>query len=158
SGKIVARFTPASPVHRIAASADGRRVAVAARPVNLSVDNANDPVAHVLDVDARGALREAFALDGDRSDVVGIAFSRDGRQIATETFLGSVRIFDGATGKLRLAPEGPLGWVQFPVFSADGKTLATSCWDGYAHVWDTASGTERQRVALLEDRAGWPGK
>ena len=82
--------------------------------------------------------------------VTGLAFSPDGRQLATAEEAGeneSARVFDVATGKV----VHVLGGHKFPVraiaFSADGKRFATAAGDeervtqpGEVKVWNAADG------------------
>lgn len=78
-----------------------------------------------------------------------LAFSRDGKSLATVGYSGSVRVWDVATGKERLA----LDKVGFPVgdlvagcwavaLSGDGAILAVSGNSGGVKLWDVATRKE----------------
>jgi WD40 repeat protein len=93
--------------------------------------------AKVWDVGSRSEpFKELFLLAKSGKDSRGIAYSPDGKQIATTT-----QVWDAATGNLLFTiPEshaGRIGSVQF-AFSRDARRLATVV-DQFAKVWDLAS-------------------
>ncbi len=79
-----------------------------------------------------------------------VAFSPDGRWVATGSGDGSVRVFAAATGA-ELAQVDHDGWVTAVVFSPDGTRVATGSADRSARVFDVASGAELVRL----DHGGW---
>ena len=89
-----------------------------------------------------GLLRR---LDGFAERVVCLAFSPDGKRLATgggpPTESGEIKIFDVATGKLQLEIKGGHSDTVFGIcFSPDGKKLATASADKFVKVFDAASG------------------
>ncbi len=78
-------------------------------------------------------------LEGHQEEVTAVAFSPDGRAIASGNVDGAVRLWARATGELLRALEGNGGSVRSVVFSPAGKLLASGSSDG-VQLWDTATG------------------
>ncbi|MEU4155164.1 trypsin-like peptidase domain-containing protein [Actinoplanes sp. NPDC026670] len=83
-------------------------------------------------------LRRTLAGHGEA--VYSLAFSPDGRTLATGSVDNTVRLWDVATGTSRLTLTGHTKVVFSLVFSPDGRTLATTSADNTARLWDVATG------------------
>jgi WD40 repeat protein len=74
-----------------------------------------------------------------------VAFSPDGKHLATTSWDGTTKVWDAINGKELLTLRGHTGIVEGVIFSPDGKRLA-SAGDQTAKVWDAESG--RQLLTL----------
>ena len=75
-----------------------------------------------------------------------VAFSPDGKLVATGSSDKTARVFEAATGRevSRLADQNGVNAVAF---SPDGKLVATGSWDNTARVVEAATGREVSRLA-----------
>lgn len=85
--------------------------------------------------------------DLQSSSVSGMAFSPDGRRVATWTFMGVLRVWDAADGHLvaQMGEDLPLPnqMILGPrgaVWSADSRRVLHWTDDGVLHIWDAETG------------------
>lgn len=91
-----------------------------------------------------GKLRKT--LVGHRSLVSGLAFSRDGKRLASSSRDKSAIVFDVLTGEVLRRLEGSHGdWISDVEWGPGDRTLLTAGKDGLAIKWDVASATESAR-------------
>jgi WD40 repeat protein len=107
-------------------SPDGKRILTSSRNV-----------ARLWDAESGS---EFSALTGHKYDVGSIAFSPDGRHVATASNDGAARLWDAQTGKEIALLEGHDHIVVSVIFSPDGKRLLTASADKTARLWDVESG------------------
>ncbi|MGY0234006.1 nSTAND1 domain-containing NTPase [Longispora urticae] len=92
-------------------------------------------------------LERSANIIGQEGAVVALAFSSDGRRLATGTVgeeddTGTVRMWDATSGRaIRRLPLDHTGFVEELQFSSDGRFLATANGDGTVGIWDPNSGT-----------------
>jgi WD40 repeat protein len=85
-------------------------------------------------------LEPAHYLVGHTDGVHSVAFSPDGRLLATASHDGTARLWDIASGTQVKLLEGHTGAVYSVAFSPDGHSVATSGADGLVLVWDVGTG------------------
>ena len=71
-----------------------------------------------------------------------MAFSPDGKRLASASQDETVKVWDAATGQETLTLKGHTSGVMSVAFSPDGKRLASASMDGTVKVWDAATGQE----------------
>src|SRR5215469_13108997 len=90
-------------------------------------------------------------LKGHTNCVTAVAFSPDGKTLASASYDGTLRLWEVATGKERAALGEYTGCVGCVAFSPDGKTLASGTIGSPVYfpdlknvkLWDVATGKVR---------------
>jgi WD40 repeat protein len=124
-------------VTNLAFSPDGGRLAIATDQPPAAVTG-DDAMAQLWDLSTG---RQIFTVK-QPVRVWGLAFSSDGKRLATAGFGGVVKVRDAATGKELLDLSGHTSTVKNVAFSPDDQYIATASGDGTAKVWDANTGKE----------------
>jgi WD40 repeat protein len=77
-------------------------------------------------------------LKGHTGGVESVAFSKDGRRIASGSDDRSVKIWDAGTGKCLQTLTGHSAAVNSVAFSPDGSHVASGSLDKSVTIWDTS--------------------
>jgi WD40 repeat protein len=144
TGKELRRFDgePGESSRLVGISQDGKRLAV------MDGGWRTEGVVRQWDM-ATGKEIRLYSAHAD--EVSHLAYSPDGKLLASGSNDRTIRLWDPATGKLRRILEGHRGEVCAVAFSSDGKTLASSSLDGTTRLWDVATG--RQLAAFENPNA-----
>ena len=96
---------------------------------------------------AKSVFTQAF----DR--IVSVAFSPDGKLLATGDVVGQIRVWQVVDGQQLLTFQGHTNWVSSIAFSPDGKLLAvTGSSESTVKLWDVNTG---QCVRILPGHTDW---
>ncbi|MCI0456517.1 MAG: protein kinase [Gemmataceae bacterium] len=140
---------PTAAVAVVAFSPDGRRLAsgsgmahpAAALPsVALHVPIPEKPGEVKVWNLATG--QELLTLRGHRAEITSVAFSPDGKRLASASGDRTVMVWDLATGREPCTLPGHTAAVTSVAFSPDGGRLASAGQNGTVKVWDAATGQE----------------
>lgn len=86
-------------------------------------------------------------LNGHQRDVNSLAFSPDGRFLASGSADQTIRVWDLHEGREWAILAGHTGEVTCVRFSPDGRTIASSSWDASIKLWDVD--TRKEKATLL---------
>jgi len=114
---------------------DGRWIA--------ACSNANDHSPGEVRVFDATTNQRVFTLQNHTSGVTAVAFSPDGRRIASSSLDRTVKLWDTETGQEVFTLRGHTAGVISLAFSPDGRRLATGGIDFMLKIWDT----EREKIS-----------
>jgi WD40 repeat protein len=132
-------------VYGAAFSPDGRRLATVSGGQGQDAQNQRPGELKLWET-ATG--KEILTLKGHKGPVYGVAFSPDGKRLATSSADSTIKLWDAVTGSELLTLKGHTATVYAVAFSPDGKRLAACSGNffqnqpGQLKLWDAVSGKE----------------
>jgi WD40 repeat protein len=88
------------------------------------------------------ASRVRLTLTGHRGSVESVTWSPNGKQLATASEDGTVKVWEAGGGKQVFTLTGHTNYVSSVAWSPDGNWLVTGSHDDTARVWDAHNGKE----------------
>jgi WD40 repeat protein len=99
--------------------------------------------------------REIAAIKGHGRGVSKVAFSRDGKLLASGGTDNTIKIWDVATRSELRTLTGHTSNIESMDFTPDGRLLASASEDGSTFLWDTKTGEHLLTLISLDDGSEW---
>jgi len=124
-------------VGRVAFSPDGETLASGSDDNTIRLWD----ISTVLNTGAHSGQQIGEPLSGHTDVVLSVAFSPDGKTLASGSRDDTIRLWDVGSGQQIGEPLTGHTWTVTSVaFSPDGETLASGSWDDTIRLWDVHSG------------------
>ena len=122
-----------------------------------------DDIFKDLKVEATGQVRlwdvasgrEIGVIKGHGRGISKVAFSRDGKRLASGSTDNTIRIWDVATRSALQTLTGHTAAIESMDFTPDGRMLASASEDGSTFLWDTKTGEHLLTLISLDDGSEW---
>ena len=134
-------------VYSVAFSPDGKTLASGSDDNTIRLWNVDTGETERI---LTGHAGEFEGVDNGPSSVEGVksvAFSPDGKMLASGGGDNVIHLWDIGTGKRKMTLTGHTHWVFSLAFSPDGKTLASGSVDSDIRLWDPHTGAHKKTLA-----------
>jgi hypothetical protein len=149
SGDVIGRLSSdAGRVTALAYSANGRMLAIAAGQAGRS----GEVRLYALASSGIAVQQPERVLAAHQDVIHDLAWSPDGRTLATCSYDRLIKLWDAATGQLRQTLKDHSDAVYGIAWSPDGRLLASAAADRAVKVWDVATGV---RLYTLGESTDW---
>jgi WD40 repeat protein/serine/threonine protein kinase len=136
---------PTKLVFSVAFSPDGKRLAAGSMDETVTVWDLS-PGPSPTSGGERGGVHEPITLHGHSESVLSVAFSPDGKWLASASHDGTIKLWDSMSGQLIRTFLGHSRAVNCVVFSPEGNRLASASADATVRIWGATSGQQMQRL------------
>ncbi|MGB6199948.1 MAG: WD40 repeat domain-containing protein [Candidatus Acidiferrales bacterium] len=153
TGKLIREIDdPVGMVSPVAFSPDGRTLVTGSNNYEpMNDDNPADEI-NTIDVWDATTTNQLQTLPRQDNWTSSVAFSPDGKILATANWDAKVTLWDVASWKVLRTLSGQTDTITAVAFSPDGRTLASGCNDSSIKLWDVASGKELVTLAGHTDQ------
>ena len=133
--------------HSLAISSDGKFLAAGLLP---PIEHPEQSIVQVWEIAVVGkenplvATYEVTKFNGHSGLVGALAFSPDGKVMASGGSDTTVRIWSSSTGEALASLKSHMGVIDGVEFSPDGKHLTTASWDRHVHLWEVDDVVKRK--------------